>query len=170
MFVKMIQIRRSILALAEIAAFAVTGISQPAQGADLAEALDQVKWKGIVGTWVDSETKGERVKIVYAWKYENKLIEVNSKMGDTESVSLMGFNPETEEVFMMGGNNKGAASLGKWTMDGDDAVLTVSYVDGEGEKGTMIFKHHRVDDDTIEISGSTGEAGQSFTLTVERSK
>ncbi|MDB4502295.1 hypothetical protein N9205_01810, partial [Akkermansiaceae bacterium] len=63
----MIQIRRSILALAGIAAFAVTGISQPAQGADLAEALDQVKWKGIVGTWVDSETKGERVKIVYAW-------------------------------------------------------------------------------------------------------
>jgi hypothetical protein len=90
-------------------------------------------------------------------------------MGDTQSVSLMGFNPETEEVFMMGGNNKGGASLGKWTMDGEDAVLEISYVDAEGEKGTMTFKHHRVDDDTIEISGTAGE-GREFSLTVVRSK
>ncbi len=169
MFSKMTQVRRSLLAFVGIAALSVTGFTGPAQGADLAEALDHVNWKGIVGTWVDSESKGERVKIVYAWKFEDKLIEVNSKMGDTESVSLMGFNPETEEVFMMGGNNKGGASLGKWTMDGEDAVLEISYVDAEGEKGTMIFKHHRVDHDTIEISGTAGE-GQEFSLTVVRSK
>jgi hypothetical protein len=169
MFLKMTWIRRSLLAFAGIVALAVTGFTGRAQGGDLAEALDHVNWKGIVGTWVDSETKGERVKIVYAWKFENKLIEVNSKMGDTQSVSLMGFNPETEEVFMMGGNNKGGASLGKWTMDGEDAVLEISYVDAEGEKGTMTFKHHRVDDDTIEISGTAGE-GREFSLTVVRSK
>lgn len=169
MFLKMTQIRRSLLAFKGMAALAVTGFTGPAQGADLAEALDHVNWKGIVGTWVDSETKGERVKLVYAWKFEDKLIEVNSKMGDTETVSLMGFNPETEEVFMMGGNNKGGASLGKWTMDGGDAVLEISYVDAEGEKGKMTFQHHRVNDDTIEISGTTLE-GQEFSLTVVRSK
>ena len=170
MIFTMTYIRRSFLALAGFASFAVTGISQPAQGADLGEALEHVNWKGILGTWVDSETKGERVKITYAWKFENKLIEVTSKMGDTESVSLMGFNAETEEVYMMGGNNKGGASLGKWSMDGEDAVLQISYVDAEGEKGTMTFKHHRVDKDTIKISGSSSDADGTFTLTVLRAK
>lgn len=170
MFSKVSRIRHSILALTGIAALAVTGLTQSVQGADLAEALEHVKWKGIVGTWVDSETKGERVKISYVWKFENKLIEVNSKMGDTESVSLMGFNPETEEVFLMGGNSKGGASLGKWKMDGEDAVLELTYVDAEGEKGSMAFKHHQVDNDTIEISGTNGEGGETFTLTVVRVK
>lgn len=170
MLFRKIQIRRSILALTGIVAFAVTGISQPAQGADLAEALDHAGWRGILGTWVDSKTKGERVKIAYAWKFEDKLIEVNTKMSDTESVSLMGFNPETEEVFMMGGNSKGGGSLGKWSMDGEDVVLEISFVDADGEKGEMTFKHHRVDEDTIEISGTTEEGGESFSLTVVRVK
>lgn len=170
MFSKVSRIRHSILALTGIAALTVTGLTQSVQGADLAEALEHVKWKGIVGTWVDSETKGERVKISYVWKFENKLIEVNSKMGDTESVSLMGFNPETEEVFLMGGNSKGGASLGKWEMDGEDAVLELTFVDAEGEKGSMAFKHHQVDNDTIEISGTNGEGGETFTLTVVRVK
>ena len=165
-----IQIRRSILAFTGIVAFAVTGISQPAQGADLAEALDHADWKGILGTWVDSETKGERVKISYAWKFEDKLIEVNTKMGDSESLYVMGFNPETEEVFMMGGNSKGGGSLGKWSIDGEDVVLELSFVDADGGKGEMTFKHHRVDQDTIEISGTTEEGGEPFTLTVVRAK
>ena len=57
----MTQLCRSFLALIGIATIAVTGLTTPAQGADLGEALDSVKWRGILGTWVDSETKGERV-------------------------------------------------------------------------------------------------------------
>jgi hypothetical protein len=164
------QLRRSFLTLIGLAAFTWAGLTSPAQAGDLGEALDHVNWRGILGTWVDSETKGERVKVVYAWKFENKLIEVNSTMGDTKGISLMGFNPETEEVFMMGGNSKGGGSLGTWSMDGEDAVLELAYVSPDGEKGKMTLKHHRVDDDTIEVSGTAKEGGESFTLTLERSK
>ena len=164
------KLRRSILALTGIASLAITGLTTPAQGADLGEALDSVKWRGILGTWVDSETKSERVKIVYAWKFENKLIEVNSTMGETKGISLMGYNPDTEEVFMMGGNSKGGGNIGKWTMEGSDAVLDLSYVRADGEKGKMNIKHHWVNDDTLEISGTTEEGGESFTMTLVRSK
>lgn len=167
---KISQIRRSLLALTSGAAFTVTGLITSAQGADLGEVLEEVKWSGIIGTWVDSDTKGEVVKLVYAWKFEDKLIELNSTMGDTKGISLMGFNPDTEEVFMMGGNSKGGGSLGKWTMDGEDAVLELSYVGPDGETGMMSFKHHWVDEDTIKISGTSQENGQPFTLTLVRSK
>jgi len=159
------QLCRSFCAL--LASFTITS---SAQGADLGEALDSVNWRGILGTWVDSETKGERVKVAYSWKFKNKLIEVNSKMGETQSLSLMGFNPDTEEVFMMGGNNKGGGSIGKWSMDGNDAVLELAYVSETGEKGTMKFKHHQVDKDTIKITGSSGESGEEFTVTLVRAK
>ena len=165
-----LKLRRSFLTLTGIASLAIAGLSSPVQGADLKEALEHAKWTGIVGIWVDSETKGERIKIAYAWKFQDKLIEVNSSMGDVKSVSLMGFNPDTEEVFMMGGNSTGGGSIGKWSMDGDDAVLDLSVVNAEGEKGKMTLKHQWVDKDTIKVSGTTEEGGESFTLTLVRSK
>jgi hypothetical protein len=71
---------------------------------------------------------------------------------------------------MMGGNNKGGGSIGKWSMDGEDAVLELSFVSETGDKGTMKFKHHRVDEDTIKITGSSGESGEEFTVTLVRAK
>ena len=166
----MTQLSRSFLALIGIATIAATGLTTPTQGADLREALDSVKWSGILGTWVDSETKGEQVKVAYTWKFKNKLIEVRSKMGKTRGISLMGFNPDTEEVFMMGGNNKGGGSIGKWSMDGEDAVLELSFVSETGDKGTMKIKHHRVDVDTIRITGFSEESDEEFSVTLVRAK
>ena len=166
----MTQLSRSFLALIGIATIAATGLTTPTQGADLREALDSVKWSGILGTWVDSETKGEQVKVAYTWKFKNKLIEVRSKMGKTRGISLMVFNPDTEEVFMMGGNNKGGGSIGKWSMDGEDAVLELSFVSETGDKGRMKIKHHRVDEDTIKITGSSEESDEEFTVTLVRAK
>ena len=165
-----LKIRRSVLTFTGIAVFAVSGPANPAHGADLGEALQHAKWSGIIGTWVDSETKGERVKIDYAWKFENKLIEVNSTMGETKSSSLMGFNPESEEVFIVGGNNKGGGSAGNWSMEGEDAVLDLSFVGAEGEKGSMKITHHRIDDDTIEVTVSSEEREEDFKFTLVRSK
>ena len=170
MFFKLNQIRRSVFALACSSALLSLTLVAPATGADLGEALDSVNGRVIIGTWVDSETKGERIKVVYSWKFKNKLIEVNTKMGESESVALMGFNPATEEVYMVGANNKGGGSIGKWTMDGEDAVLELSYVSEEGETGKMSYKHHWVDKDTIEVSGMTEDGQQAFTLTLVRAK
>jgi hypothetical protein len=170
MTIKITKIRRLFLTFTGLAALGVTGLTTPASGADLGETLKEANWGNLIGTWVDSATKGERVKIVYAWKFENKVIEVNSTMGESKGVSLMGINADTGEVFMMGANSKGGASLGKWTMEGEDAVLELSYVGPNGEKGTMTFKHHRIDNDTVEVSGESEESGQPFSLTLVRAK
>ena len=77
---------------------------------------------------MDSETKSVRVKVAYAWKFKKKLIEVNSKMGETESVSE------------------------------------------NGERGTLKIEHHRVDEDTIKITGSSEGSGEEFILTLVRAK
>ena len=171
MSIYMHKLRRSFLALIGIVSLTITGLTSPAQGEDLGGALESVNWKDIIGTWVDSESKGERVTLSYSWKFENKVIEVNSKMGELKSVSLMVFNPESEEVFMAGGNNKGGGSMGKWSIDNGDAVLDLSYIRSDGEKGKMKIRHHRVDKDTIKVTGSSGDdSGEGFTITLVRKK
>lgn len=169
MFKKKILIGRSVFSLLGCAAISMSAMISQLRADDLSEALEYAGWTGILGTWVDEDSKGNRVKITYAWKFEGKLIEVTSKMGDTQSVSLMGFNPETEEVYMVGGNSKGGGSLGKWRMEGADVVLELGYMSPTGDKGGMSLRHHRVDDDTIVVSGN-GENGNPFTLRLVRAQ
>lgn len=161
------QIRRSLFA--SVAAISLTFMSS-VRGDDLGEALRHVGWEGILGTWVDSETKGDAVITSYAWKFENKLIEVNTTVGDTKSVLLMGFDPENEAVYVLGGDNKGGGSMGKWSIDGEDAVLELQYRSGEGEKGTMKIRHHMVDADTMKLTISSGENEEAAEVTLVRSK
>ncbi|MGJ8697411.1 MAG: hypothetical protein ACSHYF_13930 [Verrucomicrobiaceae bacterium] len=159
--------RRSFLASIAALAFAVTS---SARADDLGDALRHAGWEGILGTWVDSDTKGEVIKTIYAWKFEDKLIEVNTSYGDTKSVSLMAFDPDKEAVFSVSGDNKGGGSIGKWSMDGEDAILELQYRSGEGEKGTMKIRHHMVDGDTMKVTISSEENGQTGELTLVRAK
>ena len=157
--------RRSLLTLT-----AVCLTLSPLRATDLGEAIRHVGWEGIVGTWVDADTKGKAFKTTYAWKYKDKLIEINSTWGETKSTALMGFNPDTEEVYLMGANNKGGGTLGKWSMDGDDAILEVAYVTADGEKGSMKFRHHKVDADTLKITISTPDNDRTQEVTLVRAK
>ena len=56
----------------------------------LKDKLRESGWDGIIGTWVDADTKGTNAKISYAWKIEDRVIEENSEMGGKRSVALMG--------------------------------------------------------------------------------
>ncbi|MEJ6559658.1 MAG: hypothetical protein QNL71_01215 [Akkermansiaceae bacterium] len=161
------QIRSSLFAGIAVISFAFTSV---VRGADLGEALQHAGWAGILGTWVDADTKGEIVKSTYAWKFEGKLIEVNASFGETKSVAFMSFDPENKTVYHVSGDDKGGGSIGKWSLDGEDAVLDIQYRSGDGEKGTMKIRHHKVDDDTMQLTTSNGENDESLEVTLVRSK
>ncbi|MGC6464572.1 MAG: hypothetical protein ACON38_00840 [Akkermansiaceae bacterium] len=161
----LISIRRSLLSMG----VALVSLTSPLQ-ADLGQALKEVDWEGMIGTWVDAETKGERFKTTYAWKFEGKLIEVTSKMGQTQNVSLMGMNSENEDVVMSGGNSKGGIHHGKWSMDGKDAILEVEYVKENGESGAMKIRYHQVSEDEIKMTLTPPDGGDTYEFNIVRLK
>ncbi|MCM2369273.1 hypothetical protein [Aporhodopirellula aestuarii] len=135
-----------------LATLAISPSSLPAAD-NLSEILRKHQWDGIVGTWVDAQTKGEISKVTYAWKIEERVIEVTSEGSGLESVSLMGVNARTGEVFHMGADSEGASSLGKWTIDEKgDAVLGLLFTAGDGEQGGLSIRHHREDQDTMIVT------------------
>lgn len=75
--------------------------------------LRESGWDWILGTWVDEDTNGDSVKITYAWRFEDRVVEVTSKTGKLETVGLVGVNAKTGEVHHLGADNQGGGCLGK---------------------------------------------------------
>ena len=89
----------------------------------LGDMIREAGWNKIIGTWVDADTKGQNIRVKYAWKYKDHAIQVTSKLGEVQSTGLIGRNAATGEVFMTGVNSEGGATLGKWIEEDGDAVL-----------------------------------------------
>ena len=119
----------------------------------LKDKLRDSGWDGIVGTWVDAETGGSTAKISYAWKIEDRVIEVTGKMGEKQSVALMGVNGKTGEVFHMGADGEGTSSIGKWEIsEGGDAVLGILYTTADGQEGAMSIRFHKEGKDAVTMT------------------
>ena len=80
----------------------------------LGDVLKESKWDGIIGTWVDPETKGQNMKVTYAWKVKDHAILVTGTAFGTNSVAIMGRNAKDGTVFHVGADSKGTSVLGKW--------------------------------------------------------
>lgn len=119
----------------------------------LSDILRQSKWDRIIGTWVDADTKGAGLKTTYAWKLNDRQIEVTSQESDKKSVSLMSVNAKTGEVFQVGANDKGATFLSKWKFEEKgDAVQEVAYISETGDEGAISVRHRLLDDNTLVIT------------------
>lgn len=145
------------------------GICSSAVADNLGDMLREAGWGKMIGTWVDADTKGENIQVRYAWKYKNHAIQVTSKMGELQSTSLIGLNAKTGEVFLTGVNNRGGASIGKWVEQDGDAVLEAAFVSESGEEGSMQFRHHLKDDDTMIVTVPR-ENGDEMKITLVRKK
>jgi hypothetical protein len=119
---------------------------------NLGEVLRQAGWHRIIGTWVDADTKGANSTTTYAWRFKDKVIEVTSKIGEQESVSLMGLNRKTGEVYNLAADNQGSVSLGKWEFDEKDAALELGFVSAEGEEGGLSIRYRLEDDNTMTVT------------------
>ena len=119
----------------------------------LKDKLRESGWDGIIGTWVDADTQGTSAKVSYAWKIEERVIEVTSKMAERTTVALMGVNGKTGEVFHMGADSDGTSSLGKWEVeDSGDAVLGILYTTVDGQEGGMSIRFHKQGKDAVTMT------------------
>jgi len=119
---------------------------------NLGDVLKESKWEGIIGTWVDPETKGRNKKVAYAWKVKDHAILVTGAALGTNSVAIMGRNAKDGTVFHVGADDKGTSVLGKWEFKSGVAVLELAFVTGDGVEGVMQIRYTKKDENTLVVS------------------
>ena len=118
----------------------------------LGDVLKESKWDGIIGTWVDPETKGRNAKSTYAWQVKDHAILATGSFYGTNSVAIMGRNAKDGTVFHAGTDNKGTSVLGKWGLEEGVAILTLGFVTGEGVEGVMQVRYTMKNESTVIVS------------------
>ena len=118
----------------------------------LGDLLKESKWDGIIGTWVDPETKGQNAKVTYVWKVKDHAILVTGAAFGTNSVAIMGRNAKDGTVFQVGADSKGTSVLGKWEVKDGEAILGLGFTTGEGVEGVMQRRYTKKDDNTLVVS------------------
>ena len=119
---------------------------------NLGQVLRKSTWNRVLGTWVDAETQGDRIRTAYAWRFEDQLVEIRTKQGTKLTLALMGLNAKTDEIYHMSADNQGGSSRGKWELNDGEAVLGIVFVSPEGEEGVLSIRHHLEDDDTLHLT------------------
>ena len=118
----------------------------------LGDVLKESKWDGIIGTWVDPETKGRNAKSTYAWQVKDHAILATGSFYGTNSVAVMGRNAKDGTVFHAGTDNKGTSILGKWELKESVAILKLGFVTGEGVEGVMQVRYTMENESTVIVS------------------
>ena len=141
-----LRISRTLCLVAGIMGLAV---SESTAADRLGDMLRDSPWGRLIGTWVDAETKGTKMKTTFAWKITERVVEITSTEGGRESVALVGVNGRTGEVFHVGADSEGTSFLGSWGLEGEDAMLRLTYTGGDGQDGTVTVRLHLEDADTL---------------------
>ena len=127
--------------------------SIPAQAIDnLGNVLSKSGWDRIIGTWVDAGTRGTRNRITYTWRFTNQVIEATSREGNRNTVSLIGHNPKSGDVFLVSADDRCGSSIGKWTFENGEASLGLLFITGSGEEGALQIRHILEDNDTMIVT------------------
>lgn len=159
---------RSIILFCVIIAATLCSSSQANAAETLKDKLKEAGWDGVIGTWVDEATGGKGYTSTYAWKIQDRVIEVHTKDATNETVALMGVNAKNGQVFHMGADKQGASSLGEWKVDADgSAVLNLVFTGGDGAQGALQMRHKLVGEDKMEI---TVQLDQPLRFTLVRKK
>ncbi len=120
---------------------------------NLLAVLHQTGWDRILGTWVDAGSKGAAYKTTFAWKIKGQVLEVAGKDPSNESVSLVGMNPTTGDVFHTGADAHGTVFQGSWDFPRQgDAILQLELTDRDGRKSKLKIRFRLQDPDTLELT------------------
>lgn len=153
--------------LSIVTAVVVLAFAQCPAAERLGDLLRDSPWAGLIGTWVDAETLGTKVKTTFAWKIPERVVEITSTEGGRDSVALVGVNGKTGEVFHTGADSQGTTFLGTWGLEGDEAVLRLTYAGGDGQEGTATVRLRLEDADSLT---ATVQEAQPTTLRLVRLK
>lgn len=138
------------------------------KGQRLSEVMRETGVDRLMGTWVDVGSKGAGLKQTFQWKLPDRIIEHTSKDPTSESVALIGLNPESGEVVHSGGDRDGAMFKGVWNVSPQgDALLRISFVNAKLDQGTLTIRYHFESDDALTL---TVELPQPIQVKMIRSK
>lgn len=127
-----------------------TGITSHAD--TLGDKLTEAGFDHIIGTWVDEDTNGTQASVTYAWRYTDHVIEITSRDTEKETVALMAVNQGDDSVVHTHADNTGGIGKGSWSKEDDEAVLTLDYVTGDGDEGTLVIRHRFENEDTMVVT------------------
>jgi hypothetical protein len=137
---------------AVLAAVLTIGSVRCTAATNLGDVLRESGWDRVVGTWIDVETRGVKSTRTFAWRFKDRVLEITARDGNKETVSLMGFNAKTSEVFNLSVDNQGASSLGRWTFEEDQAMLELKFVTGRGQEGALRVTYTLEDEHTMIVT------------------
>ena len=145
-------------------------VTVPATAAEnLGDLLRESGWDRIIGTWVNEDTKGEVTRTTYAWKFKDHVIEAVTHRGEKETVSLIALARNSGVVFDVGADNEGGSSGGRWTIEGETAVLQSTYVTGAGKEGSLRIEFEFADKAKDSMNLVIG-SGRTMTIKMVRVK
>jgi len=122
------------------------------RGRRLVDILERRGWDRLVGTWVDEPRNGAGRTQTIRWKIPDRVLEIVNREPENESVALLTVDASTGQVQHAGGNARGDQFRGQWDFTGPErAVLTLQFVSGQGQKGTLTIHHRLVAEDLLEI-------------------
>jgi len=104
----------------------------------------------IEGTWVDKDSQGEGLKILFRWKIKNRVIETESFDPNNHTTGLIAVNAQSGDVFEVSADRNGLSSLGNWTFNEKGEVTArLGYTSGDGEQGDLTLQYKLLDEDTL---------------------
>jgi hypothetical protein len=132
-----------------------------------ADVLRESGWDRLIGTWVGDNGRGGEIRLTYAWRFKDRVVEIIARDGDNESVSLVGYNPRTDKVFDLWADNQGGSGQGEWRLEGEQTVLDLSFVGGDGQEGKLKVRQRLDGNDAMTI---TVDAREPIILKMTRVK
>ncbi len=136
----------------------------PLRADTLGEILEDAKLSAIIGTWVDQESKGEKITMTYAWRIKDHALGLSVMTENRTSEALIGVNPKTGEVVHTSVDSKGGAGIGTWKEKDGVATLTLLVSNAEGEEIKLKITQQLRDDNKQLVVGmknaETEEGGE----------
>ena len=121
------------------------------------DPFQEHRMRRLLGTWVDEETGGENLKLVYQWKLQDHVIEHTSVDRERSSVALIVVDGRNRSVVQTGGDNHGVVHTGTWTApQQNENRLQLEYTGADGETGELELRYRFASRDrmTLILSGT----------------
>jgi hypothetical protein len=148
--------------LAAVLAALLLATPSASRAADsLGAKMREARADRILGTWVDEDTGGEVVRVTYAWRIADHALAISFKSPHRESEALVGIDPKSGDVAHVAIDSEGGAAIGKWTGEGESAILELKRTAPDGSESTVRISQRFEGDDrlVVEMSSASGEGG-----------
>jgi len=132
---------------------------------------DVMKAEGIhkmLGTWIDADSNGEKIKITYRWKIKDHAVELILKTQDGTSTALIAYDQEAEKVIHMGVNSKGELGRGSWSTQNGVAILDITQTNSDGQEVELKVSHKIVDKNSLTVGFEMKGSGESGEISLVR--